>query len=100
MKLSTFHGQIDALWKTSSLFQLGAWLILVSVAAYATNRYLARQYSSAKVYLIFSIALVLVVGLLESTPSASAVLSNPITAMLLAGCAGAGVEVYRRLIGV
>lgn len=100
MKLSSLFAQLDALWKTTSLFQLGVWLILVGVSAYTTNRYLARQYSGAKAYLIFSVALVLVVGLIEGASSASAVLCNPIMAMLLAGCAGAGVEVYRRLIGV
>ena len=98
MKLSIFFAQIDTLWKTISLFQLGAWLILISVSAYTTNRYLARQYSSAKAYLIFSVALVLVVGLLESAISASVVLTNPVRVMLLAGCAGAGVEVYRRIL--
>lgn|GEM_PF-5885598 len=97
MKLSTFFAQIDMLWKSISLFQLGVWLVFVGVATYSSYQFAARQYSSPKVYLIFSIALVLAVGVLEAFTSAATMMANPFAVLAFAVSAGAGRETYRRL---
>lgn len=97
MKLSTFFAQIDMLWKSTSLFQLGVWLVFVGVVTYSSYQFAARQYSSPKVYLIFSVAFVLVIGVLESALSVSTALANPVAVALLAGCAGTGSNAYYRL---
>lgn len=99
MKLSTLFEEVHALWATSSLFQLAAWVVLVGTISYASYRVAARQYSSPKVYLVSAILFVVVIGLLEGARSLTSMIANPLISMLLAASVGAGTNVYQRLVG-
>lgn len=97
MKLSTLFEAVHALWATSSLFQIAAWVVLVGTISYASYRVAARQYSSPKVYLVSAILFVVVIGLLEGARSLTSMITNPVISMLLAASVGAGTNVYQRL---
>lgn len=97
MKLSQLFSDVHALWATTTMFQLGAWIVFVSAVAYGGNRLAAGQYSAPKVYLLFSVVLVLSIGAIERALSITALLVNPFTTLLLAATTGAGFDVFDRL---
>lgn len=98
MKLTQLFSEVHGLWATTSMFQLGAWLVFVSAVAYGGNRLAAGQYSAPKVYLLFSVVLVLSIGAIERALAVTPLLANPLIALLLAITTGAGCNVYRRLV--
>lgn len=100
MKLSSFFAQIDTLWKTTSLFQLGVWVVFIGVVIHGSHQYASRQHSTPKVYLIFCVTLVITIGALENLQTVNKVLTNSFAICLIAGCIGVGRVVHQRLIDV
>lgn len=97
MKLSNFFTQVSQLWSGTTLFQFAAWLLLICLCTFGGYRLAHNQYSNAKVYAFFGVALVAAIGFAEGSSNFYALVIQPVTASFFAATAGAGFQVYERL---